>query len=78
MDGHLDRRGADAAADVMGDMPITTCPRAGLTEMTIGEVTLPAGTRIVLPLQLLNLDQGIDISIADNRVRTLAALLGMA
>jgi cytochrome P450 len=49
--------------------PITTSPRAGLTEMTIGEVTLPAGTRIVLPLQLLNLDQGIEISIADNRVR---------
>ena len=49
--------------------PITTCLRASLTEMTIGEVTLPAGARFVLPLQAVNLDPGIDISIADNRVR---------
>ena len=49
--------------------PITTCPRASLTEMTIGDVTLPAGTRFVLSLQALNLDEGIDISIADNRVQ---------
>jgi cytochrome P450 len=49
--------------------PITTCLRASLTDMTIGEVTLPAGARFVLPLQAVNLDPGIDISIADNRVR---------
>jgi cytochrome P450 len=35
----------------------------------IGEVTLPAGARFVSPLQAVNLDPGIDISIADNRVR---------
>jgi cytochrome P450 len=50
--------------------PITTAPRASLTEMTIGDVTLPAGTRFVLPLQALNLDEGIDITIAGNRVQS--------
>jgi cytochrome P450 len=66
---HPDQIGAFVDEAVRLNPPITTCPRASLTEMTIGEVTLPAGTRIVLPLQALNLDQGIDISIADNRVR---------
>ena len=49
--------------------PITTCLRASPTEMTIGEITLPADARIVLPLQAVNLDQGIDVTIADNRIR---------
>jgi cytochrome P450 len=49
--------------------PITTCVRSSRTEMTVGEVTLPADARFVLPLQAINLDQGIDISIVDNRVR---------
>jgi cytochrome P450 len=66
---HPDQIGAFVDEAMRLNPPITTSPRAGLTEMTIGEVTLPAGTRIVLPLQLLNLDQGIDISITDNRVR---------
>jgi cytochrome P450 len=66
---HPDQIGAFVDEAARLNPPITTCPRASLTEMTIGEVTLPAGTRIVLPLQALNLDEGIDISIADNRVR---------
>jgi cytochrome P450 len=49
--------------------PITTCLRASPAAMTIGEVTLPAEARIVLPLQAVNLDQGVEISIADNRIR---------
>jgi len=61
---------AKVTAAVQEHVAITVCPRASLNEMTIGEVTLPAGTRIVLPLQLLNLDEGIDISIAGNRVRS--------
>ena len=50
--------------------PIATCLRASLADVTFGDVTLPAGTRFVLPLQALNLDEGIDISIADNRVQS--------
>jgi cytochrome P450 len=67
---HPDQIGAFVGEAVRLNPPITTCLRASLTEMTIGEVTLPAGTRIVLPLQALNLDHGIDISIADNQVRS--------
>ena len=66
---HPNQVGAFADEAMRLNPPITTSPRVGLTEMTIGDVTLPAGTRIVLPLQLLNLDQGIDISVADDRVR---------
>jgi len=66
---HPDQIGAFVDEAMRLNPPITTCPRASLTEMTIGEVTLPAGTRIVLPLQALNLDGGIEISIAHNRVR---------
>lgn len=66
---HPDQIGAFVDEAARLNPPITTCLRAGLTEMTIGEVTLPAGTRIVLPLQALNLDEGIDISVVDNQVR---------
>ncbi len=66
---HPDQIGAFVDEAARLNPPITTCLRASPTEMTIGEVTLPADARIVLPLQAVNLDQGIDISIADNRVR---------
>jgi cytochrome P450 len=67
--GHPDQVGAFADEAMRLNPPITTCPRVGLNEMTVDDVTLPAGTRIVLPLHLLNLDHGIEISIADDRVR---------
>lgn len=67
---HPDQIGAFVSEAVRLNPPITTCPRASLTEMTFGDVTLPAGTRVVLPLQALNLDHGIEISIADNQVRS--------
>jgi cytochrome P450 len=67
---HPDQIGAFVGEATRLNPPITTCPRASLAEMTIGDVTLPAGTRFVLPLQALNLDEGIDITIADNRVRS--------
>jgi cytochrome P450 len=67
---HPDQIDAFVGEAIRLNPPITTCPRASLTEMTIGDVTLPAGTRIVLPLQALNLDEGIEISVADNRVQS--------
>ena len=67
---HPDQIGAFVSEAVRLNPPITTCPRASLTEMRIGDVALPAGTRIVLPLQALNLDHGVEISIADNQVRS--------
>ncbi len=57
---HPDQIGAFVDEAARLNPPITTCLRASLTEATIGEVTLPAGTRFVLPLQALNLDQGIE------------------
>jgi cytochrome P450 len=67
---HPDQIGAFVGEATRLNPPITTCPRASPTEMNIGDVTLPAGTRFVLPLQALNLDEGIDISIVGNRVRS--------
>jgi cytochrome P450 len=67
---HPDQIGAFVDEAARLNPPITTCLRASLTEVTIGEVTLPAGARFVLPLQALNLDGGIDISIADNRIQS--------
>ncbi|MGA8332396.1 MAG: cytochrome P450 [Mycobacterium sp.] len=67
---HPDQIGAFVGEATRLNPPITTCPRASLTEMTFGDVTLPAGTRFVLPLQALNLNECIDISIADNRVQS--------
>jgi cytochrome P450 len=66
---HPDQIGAFVDEAARLNPPITTCLRASLTDMTVGEVTLPAGTRFVLPLQALNLAEGIDISVVDNRVR---------
>ncbi|BBX48735.1 cytochrome P450 [Mycobacterium cookii] len=67
---HPDQIGAFVSEALRLNPPITTCPRASLTEMTIGDVTLPAGARIVLPVQALNLDHGVEISIADNQIRS--------